>query len=168
MRKVIVIIALCGLVLLAFAATASAKEKALPFQGYLIGQVWFTPDAASPSPLDLWSDSSGAGDVSHLGATVMSGRHPTPTGDVISDGNMRLVAASGDEVWMTYSGSAPFPVLGVPSTIVAHTTFVITGGTGRFASASGGGEMIGYVEFPGQLGPGPWPVVWTWRATISY
>ena len=168
MKKVVVILMVCGLVLLAFTATASAASKARPFQGYVTGQVWFTYDLASPSPLDLWSDSSGVGDVSHLGATVMTSRHPTPTGDAITGGNMKLVAANGDEVWATYSGSAPFPVIGVPSTIVAHTVFAIYGGTGRFVDASGGGDMTGYVQFPGELNPGPWPVVWTWRCTISY
>jgi hypothetical protein len=168
MKKVVFILMACSLLLLAFSATANAKTKALPFQGHLTGQVWFTPDQASPSPAGLWSDSSGMGDVSHLGATVMTGRHPTPTSDEIADGHMKLVAACGDEVWTTYSGTAPFPVIGTPSTIVATTTFVITGGTGRFVDASGGGTMIGYVHFPGELTLGPWPVVWTWRATISY
>jgi hypothetical protein len=155
LRPTSLLLLLIGLALMGFGGTAVAKTKTLPFQGYLVGQVWFTPDPESPSPLDLWSDSSGVRDVSHLGATPMTGRHPTPTGDVISDGNMTLVAANGDEVWLTYSGTAPFPVIGVPSAIIAVTDFVICGGTGRFSNASGGGVMTGYVKFPGELGPGP-------------
>ena len=81
---------------------------------------------------------------------------------------MKLVAANGDEVWMTYSGYAPYPVIGVPSTIVVDVDFTIVGGTGRFADASGGGEMTGYVEFPGELTLGPWPASWIWKATIRY
>jgi hypothetical protein len=168
MRRIIFILLVSALVLLAFTATASAAPVERPFKGYLTGQVWFTPDPASPSPTGLWSDSSGCGDVSHLGATLMTGRHPTPTGDQITDGHETLVAANGDKLSITYSGYAPFPVIGVPSTIVAVTQFDITGGTGRFAHASGGGEMTGYVQFPGQLTLGPWPVTWVWSGVIKF
>jgi hypothetical protein len=139
-----------------------------PFKGYLSGEVVFTPDPASPSPTGLWTDSSAVGKVSHLGKTVMASRHPTPTGTDIAGGNMKLTAANGDEVWMTYSGFAPYPVIGVPSTIVVDVEFTIVGGTGRFADASGGGEMTGRVEFPGELTLGPWPASWSWKAKIKY
>jgi hypothetical protein len=169
MKRIMLIAVACALVLLVFSATASAKRVDRPFKGSVCGQVVFTPDPASPSPTGLWTDSSAVGCVSHLGRTVMSSRHPTPTGDTITGGNMKLVAANGDEVWITYSGYAPFPVLGVPSTIVVETDFTIVGGTGRFAHASGGGESTAYVEFPGELNLGPWPAYWTWRhATIRY
>lgn len=168
MREFTVIIALCGLARLAFGASVSAAAKARPFQGYVVGQVWFTPDEASPSIHDLWTDSAACGNVSHLGATAMTGRYPTPASDAIADGRMTFVAANGDELWMEYGGTAPFPVVGVPSTIVAVTDFQIARGTGRFVDASGGGQMTGYVEFPGQLTPGLWPARWEWRTTISY
>jgi len=68
-----------------------------------------------------------------------------------------LVAANGDEVWIDYTGYAPYPILGVPSTIVVDVAFTIVGGTGRFINASGGGEITGYAEFAGvfDLGRGP-------------
>jgi hypothetical protein len=169
MKRIILIAVACALVLLVFTAAASAKRVDRPFKGCVSGQVVFTPDPASPSPTGLWTDSSAVGCVSHLGRTVMSSRHPTPTGDTITGGNMKLVAANGDEVWIAYSGSAPFPVMGVPSTIVVAVDFTIVGGSGRFAHASGGGKMTGYVEFPGELTLGPWPAHWTWHhATIRY
>jgi hypothetical protein len=169
MRRSLVLLTVCALALAVFTAAASAKAVTRPFKGCVYGQVVFTPDPASPSPTGLWTDSSAVGCVSHLGRTVMSSRHPTPTGDTITGGNMKLVAANGAEVWITYSGYAPFPVIGVPSTIVVETDFTIVGGTGRFAHASGGGESTAYVEFPGVLDLGPWPAYWTWRhATIRY
>ena len=169
MKKAILLLAVCGLVALAFAPVAGAKRAGgVPFQGYLVGQVWFTYDEGSPSPVHLYSDSSGIGDVSHLGATTMTSRHPTPTGDQIAGGIGTWVAANGDTVTFTYDGTAPFPALGKPSVIVAKTAFVVTGGTGRFDAASGSGTMTGYVHFPGELGPGPWPVEWTWNGTIKY
>jgi hypothetical protein len=167
MRRFLVLLTVCALALAVFTAAASAKRVDRPFKGCVCGQAVFTPDPASPT--GLWTDSSAVGCVSHLGRTVMSSRHPTPTGDTITGGNMKLVAANGDEVWIAYSGSAPFPVMGVPSTIVVAVDFTIVGGSGRFAHASGGGEMTGYVEFPGELNLGPWPAYWTWRhATIRY
>ena len=168
MRRFLVLLTVCALTLVVFTAAASAKSVTRPFKGLVSGQAVFTPDPASPSPTGLWTDSSAVGHVSHLGRTVMSSRHPTPTGDTITGGNMKLVAASGAEVWITYSGYAPFPVLGIPSTIVVDTDFTIVGGTGRFAHASGGGESTAYIEFPGVLDLGPWPAHWTWKATISY
>jgi hypothetical protein len=169
MKRIMLIAVACALVLLVFSATASAKRVDRHFKGCVSGQVVFTPDPESPSPTGLWTDSSAVGCVSHLGRTVMSSRHPTPTGDTITGGNMKLVAANGDQVWMTYSGYAPFPVIGVPSTIVVQVDFTIVGGSGRFAHASGSGESTAYIEFPGVLDLGPWPAHWIWHdATIRY
>jgi hypothetical protein len=168
MRRFLVLLTVCALALVVFTAAASAKSVTRPFKGFMSGQVVFTPDLASPSPWDMWTDSSAVGTVSHMGLTAMTSRHPTPETTDINGGNMRLVAANGAEVWITYSGYAPFPVIGVPSTIVVETDFTIVGGTGRFAHASGGGESTAYVEFPGVLDLGPWPAYWTWKATIRY
>ena len=140
MRRFLVLLTVCALALAVFTAAASAKRVERPFKGCVSGQAVFTPDPASPSPTGLWTDSSAVGHVSHLGLTVMTSRHPTPTGNTITGGDMKLVAANGDEVWIAYSGSAPFPVIGVPSTIVVAVDFTIVGGTGRFAHASGGGR----------------------------
>jgi hypothetical protein len=168
MRRFLVILMVCALALLAFSATASAGSVTRPFKGSLSGEVVFTPDPASPSLSGLWTDSSAVGKVSHLGKTVMTSRHPTPMGTDISGGNMKLIAANDAEVWMTYSGFAPYPVIGVPGTIVVDLDFTIVGGTGRFADAQGGGKMTAYVGFPGELSLGPWPASWTWHARIKY
>jgi hypothetical protein len=168
MRRFVVILVVCGLVLMAFAAAASAKSKAVPFKGYLSGEVVFTPDFTGQSPTGLWTDSSAAGNVSHLGKTLMTSRHPTPEFEDIDNGKMTLVAANGDEVSITYIGFAPYPEPGVPGTIVVDIDFTVVDGTGRFADASGGGKMTGYVQFPGVFSFGPWPAVWTWQASIRY
>jgi hypothetical protein len=63
----------------------------------------------------------------------------TATGIQI-DGALTLTAANGDELFVSYSATSGFPD---PSTGAIHPqgTFTITGGTGRFAAATGGGTL---------------------------
>jgi len=79
---------------------------------------------------------------------------------------MTLAAANGDEVSITYSGAAPFPGPGT-EVIVVEMDFEVVGGTGRFAGATGGGEMTGYIVFAGFDAP-VWPASWVWEGTIGY
>ena len=44
--------------------------------------------------------------------------------------------AEGDKIFFTWAGSGTFPYTGGP--------FQVTSGTGKFASASGGGEFLGH------------------------
>ena len=166
MRRVIVTLMVCALVLVGYTATASAHAKARAFKGCVRGDVRFVPD--TPSPTGLWTDSFSVGKASCLGRVVMTSRHPTPAADQITGGKMTLVTAHGDRVWIEYAGNAPYPVIGVPSTIVVDVDFTIVGGTGRFAHASGGGDMTAHIAFPGELDLGPWPADWTWRGSIRY
>jgi hypothetical protein len=172
-KKALLLLLVCALVLFVLATTADAKSAERPFKGSVSGTVWFTPGAElglppNPNPPFLWTISHAVGNVTHLGRTVMDAHHPTPSSDVISGGTMVLRVANGDKLFVTYAGTAPFPVIGVPSTIRAHTPMTVTGGTGRFVGASGRVDCVGYVQFPGELGPGPWPGVWYFKGTISY
>ncbi len=170
MKRFLVVVAVCGLAPLAFSATANAASKARPFKGHMVGQVTFAPTQpgeVNPSPWGLWTNSYVVGNASHLGRSVLIARHPTPGGTDIEDGHMKLVAANGDEVWITYTGYAPLPG---PDTkvIVVEIDFTITGGTGRFAAASGGGDMTAYVQFLG-YDVFAWPATFVWSGcTISY
>jgi len=79
---------------------------------------------------------------------------------------MKLVAANGDEVRITYSGGYTPP--GPDGVIVVEVDFTITGGTGRFAAASGGGDMTAYVKFLG-FDVFVWPATFVWSGgTIKY
>lgn len=173
MRRFVVFLVVLGLVVVAFSATASAAGKARPFKGYAVGQCTFTfgtpedPNDSPWGPYGMWTNTDVAGDVSHLGASVMTGRHPTPGETDIADGKMKLVAANGDEVWMTYTGYAP-PVDPATGLVVVEVDYTISGGTGRFAGASGGGEMTGYVTFLG-FDVFAWPATFVWSGgTIVY
>ncbi|MEP6762500.1 MAG: hypothetical protein ABJA93_14190 [Sporichthyaceae bacterium] len=66
----------------------------------------------------------------------------SPTGVIsLRDGRVTLVAANGDELHWTYSGTGTPP--DASGDVVLSGTFVITGGTGRFSSATGGGSFEG-------------------------
>ena len=165
MRRITVTLMVCALMLVGYTATASAHSKARCFKGCVRGDVRFVPD--TPSPTGLWTDSFAVGRASCLGRIVMTSRHPTPASDQIAGGKMALVTADGDRIWIEYTGNAPYPVVGVPSTIVVDLDFTIVGGTGRYTHASGGGDMTAHVAFPGELNLGPWSADWTWHGSIA-
>ena len=154
--------------LTAFAVTAAAADiggSDRPFTGTLVGAAWVAADA--DCPIGLRTVSEGSGTARHLGLVSMSSRHCTPVTNVIA-GQMTLVAANGDEVHATYSGTCePFPLPPVGETITCNTENVIVGGTGRFADATGEAHMTALVTWTG-FGAPLLPAAWTWDGTISY
>ena len=168
------VLALAGsaLLVMAIAAPVSADSGSRPFRGSVVGEVAFNPvpvTVCAPSDVNwggLRTESSAAGTSTHLGKTVMTARHCTPSGDNFGPGTMVLTAANGDEVWIEYFGSAPFPGPGV-TVIKASFTFEIIGGTGRFANADGAGTMTASIVFEG-FGDPAWPATWVWNGTIGY
>jgi hypothetical protein len=52
-------------------------------------------------------------------------------------GASAVVAANGDQVFSTFTGTGTFTGIGVGETATYTIVFTITGGTGRFADASG-------------------------------
>jgi hypothetical protein len=167
MRRFVVILAVCSLLLLAWCATASAGAKARPFQGYVIGTCSFMPGADSPT--GMWATPYGVGDISHFGASVMTGHHPAALD--FSGGEMTIVGANGDKLYMEYYGGGPSPTY-IGQVYDVWVKFTIVGGTGRFSNASGGGDMTVTLTFMG-FTPSTWPAVWpetcSWSgATIRY
>jgi hypothetical protein len=155
---------------LVLALPASADSGARPFDGTVAGQVVYTPVSEAVCPTgggnfgQVATVSSATGTVSHLGRTEMSSFHCTPSGDNFGPGTMTMVAANGDKVFIEYTGSAPFP--GPDTTvIVVHIDFQIVGGTGRFAGATGGGEMTAYVMFAGFGNPVS-PATWVMKGQV--
>ena len=99
----------------------------------------------------LISDVSGTGTASHLGKVTL---HATdcinPVGATtlkfVSNTPVVLTAANGDQVRATYSG---FVSIEGASELITGA-FVITGGTGRFAQATGAGTLQGVEDATGQ------------------
>lgn len=173
-RRIRATLAAAGSVLLVLAMTGpvSADPGARPFTGSVTGEVQFNEvpiTVCAPSATvfgGLRTESSALGQSTHLGRTVMTSLHCTPAGDDFGPGMMTLTSAQGDQVWIEYVGSAPFPGAGT-TVIEATIQFDIVGGTGRFEDAVGGGTMAASIVFEGFEDPA-WPATWSWSGTIGY
>src|SRR5262245_10199595 len=116
----------------------ASEEKGVPFHGTLQGVETDTPDFPN-----LFVDGSGTGTATHLGAflaswlvTVDISVDPSP-----STGKAEFVAANGDRLFTEIVGEGTG---GAVAHIVECNT--ITGGTGRFAGATGAFTMRRIVE----------------------
>ena len=106
-----------------------AAGEQVPFRGRLEGDVTVTP----LEPPYVQVDVDATGNATHLGRFALAIPHivtrPTATG------TYQFVAANGDTLTASFSGKAtPTATRGVLSIVEAAT---ITGGTGRFAGATG-------------------------------
>jgi len=163
------VVALIALAVFASAALSADGGTDRPFTGTLAGSATFPEDSTCPfTGWRTWSE--GSGTASHLGLVSMSSNHcvvPIDGLPIGMQGEMTLVAANGDEVHMTYTGTCgPFPFPPVGETITCNSENVIVGGTGRFANATGEAHVTALVTFAG--GVPVWPITWTWDGTLSY
>jgi len=135
---VIMISALGALTLPAPAAMAQTT----PFRSQFTVQASFAP---TMTPGVFAGTTSGAGHATHLGKVTLSTTEllDFTAGDgtaAIRNGLMVMVAANGNKLYWSYSGSLSAPD---GNQVMLHGTFVITGGTGRFEDATGGGTFTG-------------------------
>jgi hypothetical protein len=89
----------------------------------------------------------GTGHATHLGRlTVDQSNCAAPLGTTfaITDGEFTLTAANGDQVVGAYFGEL-VPL--APPLFSIDGAFTITGGTGRFTGATGGGDVSGVQNF---------------------
>lgn len=135
------------------AASTTPLRVPVPLVGEASGQTWEVPGACAGPPVHARTISEATGTFTHLGQTTLRSEHcfvgPNPDGTVLFAGTAMLRGADGDEIHGTYSGSM-FPPTG-PGRIETTARFVITGGTGRFADASGQaqGEIVVTITQPG-------------------
>jgi hypothetical protein len=106
------------------AVTQARGGSELPFRGAL--QATETVDGALHHLV-------GTGEATHLGRFTLTSEFTVTTPPPTASGTAIWTAANGDQIFTTVTGQGvvTFPVLAVVET---HT---ITGGTGRFAGASG-------------------------------
>lgn len=154
--------------LLAWSSTAFAAED-LPFRSRHSGAHQQDPDGRCKDPDALLNTRStmslrGTGHALHLGSIAVEQDHcvdltgPDPL--AFTEGRFTLTASSGDTLAGTYQGRLQPTV--TPNLFYIDGTFLFTGGTGRFADASGGGAATGMtdlltseIELEGYLSLGP-------------
>jgi hypothetical protein len=83
----------------------------------------------------LLVDGSGTGNATHLGRYTVSFEAVVNLETLMGVGTMSFVAANGDSIFTTFNGQAtPTPD---PNIFLVVELETITGGTGRFAGATG-------------------------------
>ena len=74
------------------------------------------------------------GTLRHLGLSKLHTRHTASPDGTISGGTFEIAAANGDTLWGSYEASGTWAS---PTEVQGNAQFVIAGGTGRFAGATG-------------------------------
>jgi hypothetical protein len=159
----VVLVLVLGLLLLAFSATAGAKVRTRPFQGYMTGQVSYVLDPASPTGMYTYADA--VGDVSHMGESTWTS---VIASAFYFEGDMTLTAANGATLAVHFTGGsdpADLPAVGEWYDVPMEGTIV--GGSGRFAAATGSMDITMSLRFMG-FEAMVWPGTWSWTGTIRY
>ena len=132
MRRLFVAsLALAVLTVLRLTGPAAAGEE-VPFKGSLEGVVAITPLA----PPFVQVDIDGLGKATHLGKFTVDIPHVVNRANGTAIGSYEFTAANGDMLFADFTGQAT--PTATPGVLYIEETATITGGTGRFAHATGG------------------------------
>jgi hypothetical protein len=149
-----------AIAILTLVAPSVRAESDVPFKGTFAGTF-----AIDPATLQL--QFAGGGPASHLGASAIVGASQLmPSGpgcfEIVTD-TVTLTADNGDQLVLTNSGQDCFDETG---RIIGMAAFTVTGGTGRFAGATGTGttEVVATPNETGLAGT----FVLTLSGRISY
>jgi hypothetical protein len=117
----------------ALAGPAIADDKLVPFSGSLHAKETIVSQGMPPGT--FVADGSGGGIATHLGLFTLTWKFTVIIADGTGTGPVHFIAANGDEIFTTSAGtSEPTSTPGVFHIMEVQT---ITGGTGRFANATG-------------------------------
>ena len=128
-----VYLSIAALILTAVLVVPAAAQKQVPFKGSLQGQEIDTPQGGPP-PTTLNVDGSTTGIASHVGQFSFTYQLTVTLANGTATGSGHLIAANGDSVYTTITGSSDVTTPGLVRIMEIDT---ITGGTGRFAGAQG-------------------------------
>jgi hypothetical protein len=128
--KTIMYLQMTALCLTTALAGPGAADKAVPFKGTL--QQVESQDVQFPI---LFGEASASGNATHLGRYTMTSEFEINLLTLAGSGFADFIAANGDSLFTAVTGQAS-PTEN-PDALVIVETFTITGGTGRFAGATG-------------------------------
>src|SRR5262245_8970782 len=141
---VLALVAILGLT-----GPAAAGEQ-VPLRGKLKGNVTRTP-----APPFVLVDIEATGTTTQLGHFTLDVPHLVDPATRTAVGSYQFTAANGDTLYAEFTGQAT--PTAIPGVLYIEETATITGGTGRFAGATGGfiaerwydtatGTTVGYFE----------------------
>ena len=143
-------VALGAVLSLALAAPAAAAKPVRPFFGQAKGVDTLVPIlqpiAACPEGSMFYATEDGIGTFAHLGlvhytlAQCAAVNWATGEGWLTKNGSTTIVAANGDRLLLSHSMTFTATPPSHPTTADSHLDWVVTGGTGRFAGATGSGQ----------------------------
>lgn len=123
-----------------------------PMNGQI--ELWGGPNGENCDATSIVIELAGTGTLAHLGQTQITARNcnagnlEVGPADILA-GTSTFVAADGSTITATYDGRNEAPQGTVSEYTTTHT---VTGGTGRFANASGTWTIAGTVDIStGQL-----------------
>jgi hypothetical protein len=123
-----------ALVLVAVAGPVSASDH-VPFRGTLAGTATVTP--LDPPVVAVRIEATGT--ATYLGRFTLVAPHTVNQATLSAVGTYLITAANGDTITADLAGTA---VMVSPPNVIAITeTATVTGGTGRFAGATGSIEV---------------------------
>jgi hypothetical protein len=117
------------ILLLAVVAPAAAAHQ-VTFKGWLAGNVTVTPLTPGLEAVLI----EATGNATHLGKFTFDGPHVVNLALRTGTGTYEFTAANGDRLNAEFTGLA---TLEAPTVVTIHETGIISGGTGRFAGATG-------------------------------
>ena len=123
---------------------AASGRPAVPFKGTLEGEA--DPPVFEPPPSPYFSAHLEAeGQATHLGRFTMDFSHRVNLATLIGIGKAVFTAANGDTLMTDAEGRAT--PAGSPTAFTVVEIHTVTGGTGRFAGASGRFTITRAVDF---------------------
>ena len=135
-----------ALAIAAVGAWAADDAHRVPFAASLDTQELVYPGGdCAPAGTGV---TTGQGNASHLGRVTLAASDcfaPGRASFSFDHGRLALTAANGDLLYGRYSGSL-LPTSAVSPVFTIKGTFVIDGGTGRFAGATGDGVLSGSID----------------------
>lgn len=155
------------LVLMLPTMAVAQGKTAHAFKAVIEGSFTFVPMEDAQTPYDSYGLGVGRGTAQGLGQTeLFSFQQSQPDMRPIVT-HFFLVAANGDRIVGTYEGGRT-SVTG-PASALFEATYLITGGTGRFAQATG--ELQGKISLTvpgGDWMAAEYGAVWSFEGWIKY